>query len=289
MAFWIFFEDYSTMGSGIHFQWERHLQITIIKLTQLEGYCLPQGYYSDDISNSQFTEKLNQIPNYIRSTLVTETQSESGVWIWVLCSVSNYAKKYFLKGNGPAIEDELLAEDLYYSDTTNVGQPVKNKYPYHYFMSEVEDGVSQKSKLNIEGLSNDKRIYIRDLILFNDFIPYEYAEEFKHIDLSLVEESKMLQSMIFVCNFADFNLDKMTLTYYVITQENSGSTSTYTKNKKVVKLTKISEDRTFELCSNFAFIKIIDPREDDLCPSTDAFYYCNEAGTPIVCKETKYL
>ena len=43
MAFWIFFEDSSTMGSGIHFQWERHLQITIIKLTQLEGYCLPQG------------------------------------------------------------------------------------------------------------------------------------------------------------------------------------------------------------------------------------------------------
>ena len=158
MAFWIFFEVSSTMGSGIHFQWERHLQITVIKLTQLQGYCLPQGYYSDDISNSQFTEKLNQIPNYIANNLVTETQSESGVWIWVLCSVSNYHKKYFLKGNGPKIEDDLKTENLYYSDTTSEGQPVKNAYPYHYFMSEVENGVSKTSKLNIEGLANDKRI-----------------------------------------------------------------------------------------------------------------------------------
>ena len=63
-------------------------------------------------------------------------------------------------------------------------------------------------KLNIEGLANEKRIYIRDLFLFNDYIPDVYAEAFKNIDLSLIEETKMLQSMVFVCNFADFNLDK---------------------------------------------------------------------------------
>ena len=299
MAFWIFFEDSSTMGSGIHFQWERHLQITVIKLTQLQGYCLPQGYYSDDISNAQFTEKLNQIPNYIANTLVTETQSESGVWIWVLCSVSNYHKKYFLKGNGPKIEDDLKAENLYYSDTTSEGQPVKNAYPYHYFMSEVENGVSKTSKLNIEGLANDKRIYIRDLFLFNDFIPDAYAEAFKNIDLSLIEETKMLQSMVFVCNFADFNLDKMTLSYYVINQQNSNDVSTYTKTKKVVKVyrsSKISSSKTFELCSNFGFIKIVKPLEGDLCkqdPTDQApntyFYYCNEDKIPIVCIERNYL
>ena len=54
MAFWIFFEDSSPATAGIHFKWERHLQITVIKNAQLQGYCLPQGYYSDDISNSQF-------------------------------------------------------------------------------------------------------------------------------------------------------------------------------------------------------------------------------------------
>ena len=197
------------MGSGIHFKWERHLQITVIKFTQLQGYCLPQGYYSDDISNSQFSEKLNKITNYISSPLAKEDQSESGIWIWVLCSVSNYAQKYFLKGNGPSITAKIISEDLYYSDLTNEGQPVKNKYPYHYFMSEVENSVSQTSKLYIEGLANDKRIYIRDLFLFNDYIPELYAEAFKHTDLSIIEATKMLQSMIFVCNFADFNLNKM--------------------------------------------------------------------------------
>jgi len=216
-----------------------------------------------------------------------------------LCSVSNYHKKYFLKGNGPKIEDDLKAENLYYSDTTSEGQPVKNAYPYHYFMSEVENGVSKTSKLNIEGLANDKRIYIRDLFLFNDFIPDAYAEAFKNIDLSLIEETKMLQSMVFVCNFADFNLDKMTLSYYVINQQNSNDVSTYTKTKKVVKVyrsSKISSSKTFELCSNFGFIKIVKPLEGDLCKQgptdqapTTYFYYCNEEKIPIVCIERNYL
>ena len=300
MGFWIFFEDSSTMGSGIHLKWQRHLQITVIKLTQLQGYCLPQGYYSDDISNSQFSEKLNKINNYVQSTLVTETQSESGVWIWVLCSVSNYAKKYFLKGNGAAIEKELIAEDLYYSDLTSDDQPVKNKYPYHYFMSEVENGVPQTSKLDIEGLANEKRIYIRDLFLFKDYIPVEYGEAFKNIDLSLIEADKMLQSMVFVCNFADFNLNKMTLTYYVINQQNTESgqiTSSFTKTKKTVKLyrsSKISSSKTFELCSNFGFIKVIAPVSIDLCrdPSEDEYSiikYCNEDKKPIVCFERYYI
>ena len=307
MAFWIFFEDSSTIGSGIHFQWERHLQITVIKLSQLQGYCLPQGYYSDDISNSQFTEKLNRIPNQVDSTLVTDDQSESGVWIWVLCSVSNYAKKFFLKGNGAPIVKDLIAEDLYFSDTTSEGQPVKNKYPYHFFMSEVNNGVSQTSKLNIEGIANEKRIYIRDLFLFNDYIPYEYAEAFKHIDLSAYIETQMMDSLIFACNFANFNLNKMTLTYYVINRqnsnENSAVSSTYTKTKKTVKLfrsNKISSLKTFELCSNFGFIKIVAPSEGDLCQlkeyTTDEnksyltkIYYCNDARVPIVCRKGYYI
>ena len=306
MAFWIFFEDSSTMGSGIHFKWERHLQITVIKLSQLQGYCLPQGYYSDDISNSQFTEKLNRIPNYVSSTLVTESQSESGVWIWVVCSVSNYYKKYFLKGNGAPIEATIISENLYYSDTTREGQPVRNKYPYHYFMSEVNNGESQTSKLNIEGLANEKRIYIRDLFLFNDYIPYKYAEAFKHIDLSAMIETQMLESMVFACNFADFNLNKMTLTYYVINQQNSNSnpvSSTYTKTKKTVKLyrsSKISSLKTFELCSNFGFIKILAPIEGDLCQRSEytteqnknyllTLYYCNEDRYPIVCRNNYYI
>ena len=299
MAFWIFFEDASTIGSGIHFKWERHLQITVIKFTQLQGYCLPQGYYSDDISNSQFSEKLNKIPNYIDSTLVTNDQSESGVWIWVICSVSNYAGNYYLKGNGASISADIKTEDLYYSDLTSVGQPVKNDYPYHYYMSEVENGVSQTSKLDIEGLANDKRIYIRDLFLFKDYIPEKYAEAFKNVDLSKIEEDWMLQSMVFVCNFADFNINKMTLTYYVINQQNVLQTSSFTKTKKTVKLyrsSKISSTKTFELCSNFAFIKITRPYQGDLCEKDESdkrpdevFYYCNEEKTPIVCRGEYYM
>ena len=299
MAFWIFFEDSSTIGSGIHFKWERHLQITVIKYTQLQGYCLPQGYYSDDISNAQFSDKLNKIPNYASTNLLRDDQSESGVWIWVLCSVSNYKESFFIQGNGAIITKTIEREELYYSDLTDVNQPVRNAYPYHYFMSEVEDGVPQTSKLHLEGLANDKRIYIRDLFLFKDYIPEWYANAFKNIDLSQITEDWMLQSMIFVCNFADFNLNKMTLTYYVINQQKSGKESLFTKTKKIVKLyrtSKISSTKTFELCSNFAFIKIINPISGDLCKknTTDTdpqyiFYYCNDELVPIVCRNLKYI
>jgi hypothetical protein len=303
MAFWIFFEDSSTAGGGVHLKWERHLQVTVIKFTQLQGYCLPQGYYSDDISNSQFSEKLNRIPNYASTPLLRNDQSESGVWIWVLCSVSLYDEKFFIKGNGAIDEKPIKREELYFSDLTAADQPVRSAYPYHYFMSEVENGKPQTSKLVLEGIANEKRIYIRDLFLFKDFIPVWYAEEFKNVDLSQLPADKMIQSMVFICNFADFNLNKMTLTYYVINQEKAGKESKFTKTKKTVKLTrnsKVSASKTFELCSNFAFIKIINPVEGDLCKSSDIpgggdtdpyllFYYCNDNKVPIVCRELKYM
>ena len=302
MAFWIFFEDSSTVGLGVHLKWERHLQITVIKSTQLLGYCLPQGYYSDDISNDQFFDKISKITNKASTPLLKETQSQSGVWIWVLCSVSNYMQKYFIKGNRDDFyEETLVTEELYYSDVTSVDQPVRNKYPYHYFMSEVEDGVSQTSKLVLEGLANDKRIYIRNLYLFKDYIPSWYAEEFKNVDLTQFIQDQMLQSMVFACNFADFNLNKMTLTYYVINQKYAGQKSEFTKTRKTVKLyrsSKITASKTFELCSNFAFIKIINPISGDLCKENgdsndkkpyETFYYCNDAKIPIVCRNLNYI
>ena len=300
MAFWIFFEDSSTVGSGIHLKWERHLQITVIKSTQLLGYCLPQGYYSDDISNDQFFDKISRIRNKAFTTILKDTESESGVWIWVLCSVSNYLQKYFIKGNRDEVDmQNIETEDLYYSDLTTADQPVKNKYPYHYFMSEVENGVSQTSKLVLEGLANEKRIYIRNLYLFKDYIPAWYAEEFKNVDLTQITEDYMLQSMVFACNFADFNLNLMTLTYYVINQQNAGDKSTFTKTRKTVKLyrtSKVSSTKTFELCSNFAFIKIINPITGDLCKEDNEdtkprydFYYCNDNKIAIVCQKLKYI
>ena len=298
MGFWIFFEDASTISSGIHLKWERHLQVTVIKTTTLKGYCLPQGYYSDDISNSQFTEKLGKVKYYVEGDILAHMQSDSGVWIWVLCSVSNYAESYFIKGNGAKYTATMNREDLYYSDITDEGQPVKNAYPYHYYMSEVEDGKPQSSKLHLEGLSNDKRIYIRDLFLFKDYIPDWYAEAFKNTDLTQLDEDKMLQSMVFACNFADFNLDKMTLTYYVINESGSSQTSTFTKTKKTLKLYRASSTsyKTFELCSNFAFIKISNPVSGSLCklstndtkPDT-IFWYCNDNRTPIVCRNLHYI
>ena len=299
MGFWIFFEDSSAATSGIHLKWERHLQITTIKYTQLRGYCLPQGYYSDDISNEQFAEKINKLSNYAETNLLRDEQSESGVWIWVLCSVSNYDQSFFIQGNGAKIEKTMEREELYYSDLTSEDQPVKNAYPYHYFMSEVEDGIPQTSKLYLEGLANDKRIYIRDLFLFKDYIPDWYAEAFKNTDLSLLSEEMILQSMVFVCNFADFNLDKMTLTYYIINQNNAGEKSVFTKTQKSIKLSrtsKVSSSKTFELCSNFAFIKITEPVSGDLCKidtndtrPANIFYYCNDERVEIVCRPKYYI
>ena len=167
MAFWIFFEESDIYSErGLHLKWSRHLQITIFKKEdqKLKGFCFPQAYYTDytdyEDDDTNFLDKYDKALNKAKIPLVRDGTSEDGVWIWVVCSVSNYYKKYFLKGNGAPIEATIISENLYYSDTTREGQPVRNKYPYHYFMSEVNNGESQTSKLNIEGLANEKRIYI---------------------------------------------------------------------------------------------------------------------------------
>ena len=49
--------------SGIHINWSLHMQITVIKTTRLMGYCFPQGYYSDSISNDNIISKI-YINNY---------------------------------------------------------------------------------------------------------------------------------------------------------------------------------------------------------------------------------
>ena len=290
MAFWIFFEDSSAINLGVHFKWERHLQITVIQSTRLLGYCLPQGYYSDDISNDEFFEKINKVKNYNFAPIVEGSQS--GKWIWVICSVSNYYQKYFIKGNINAVQSNIITEDLYYSDNEEI--PVKNVYPYHYFMSEVESGIPQTSNLVLEGISNEKRIYIRNLYLFKDYIPEWYAEEFKYVDLTQFEQNMMLQSMVFACNFADFNLNKMTLNYYVINQNKAGTDSTFTKTLKSVKLyrsSKISSSKTFELSTNFDFIGIVNPKSTAQCSYSGVknFYYCNKNNIPIVCKNGYYI
>ena len=293
MGFWIFFEDAATMTSGIHFRWERHLQVTVIKMSQLDGYCFPQGYYADDYSNSDISVKANALLNKVDTHLVP-TGSESGVWIWVLCSVSNYAKTFFIKGQGDVVEKEMVAETLY-SDSVRT---VLNKYPYHYFMSEVEDRKPQTSKLYLENLKSDKRIYIRQLFLFKDYIPYWYADAFKYTDLSELPATQLIQSLVLIANFAHFDLTKMTLNYYTVTQTGYGTGSTFTKEKKTVKLTLKSASKTFELSANFAFIPIYPPKSYDKCKpdgttsttEINKIYYCNETLVHIVCRyENLYI
>ena len=98
MSIWIFFEDATVISQGVHINWSKHLQITIIKNDRLEAYCFPQGYYSDTVSNDNIQNKFSSALNAAEVYLVDEQTSESAVWINVICAMSHYNRRYYVNG-----------------------------------------------------------------------------------------------------------------------------------------------------------------------------------------------
>ena len=98
MSVWIFLEDASVLSQGLHINWSRHLQITIIRTSRLEAYCFPQGYYSDIVSNDNIQNKFSSALNVGQVYLVDEQSSESAVWINVICAMSHYNQMFYVNG-----------------------------------------------------------------------------------------------------------------------------------------------------------------------------------------------
>ena len=57
----------------------------------------PQEYYVQDLSYDDINFKYSNAYNKVKKTLVRSSESDSGMWIWVICSVSIYKKNLYIR------------------------------------------------------------------------------------------------------------------------------------------------------------------------------------------------
>ena len=256
MAFWIFFDEAENYEESniLHFNWSRHLTISILKHPDLKGYCFPQGYYSNYINyDTNFDAKYNSTLNKAEVPLVDEGDSENGVWIWVICSVSYYNRTFFIQGNREEeTKGTIIEEDLY---TDSNGNVIKTSYPMRFYLSDLNNNVMYKSSLSIHNIYHERKLYLREILLFRNYIPKWYADRFKYMNMRMFTDNQ-LPSLLFVVNFADFNLDTKNLKY-IYFERKYGSTI-YERVDTSIYLSVNEVGSTFELSANFKFQPLCD-------------------------------
>ena len=303
MSIWIFFEDATTISQGVHFTWSKHLQITIIKTTRLEAYCFPQGYYSDSVSNDNIEYKFSSALNAAQVYLVDEHTSESAVWINVICSMSHYNRKYYINGmDEKTLDIKTLNNEVLYKDKT--GKTTTSFAPMRYYFSEVNSDLLT-SYLKVYKITNTKRIYIRAITLFRDYIPYWYNKILRNMNLVNLENGTM-PSVLMFADFTEINsIENKRLIYHVQYRPNGAIEYSFQNNTYTFNVSEEYNTSTFELCANFKFMPLcefatrIKMKYDEnrnycvfisSCDLTNLnAYYCMEENTPISCLPNYYI
>ena len=303
MSVWIFLEDAAVLSQGLHITWTKHLQITIIRTTRLEAYCFPQGYYSDSVPNDNIQYKFSSALNVGQVYLVEEQTSESAVWINVICAMSHYNQMFYVNGmDEKTLIERTLNNEILYKDTE--GNTINSYRPMRYYFGSDQSNYLTDSTLFVSSITNTKRIYFRALTLFRDYIPYWYNKILRNMNLRNMERGRV-PSIVFFCNFVDYNLNSSKLEY--LTQYNRQSNNDYLISYSQIYLVKNQEytSATFELCTNFRFMPLCefstktkmkyDPDRNYCvfisdCDLTELnAYYCMEERTPISCLPNYYI
>ena len=304
IAFWIFIEDSSTLSAGIHINWLLHMQITVIKTTRLMGYCFPQAYYTDRMSNEDIISKYSNSLNSAYVFLVDDKTSESGTWIYVICGMSHYNRKYYINGiDENVLVENTLNQEILYQYGSGAETIVRTSAPMRFFMSSLIGNFPlMTSTLKISNVANTKKVYFRQITLFRDYIDYWYSKSLRYMNLAMLESNKM-QSVLFFVNFAEFDLETKTLLYYH--QYRRKGDTIYVKYQYSTTLSPVNEGSTFELSANFIFLPLCelsssikmkyDP-EKNLCVPIEHCnlvelkgYYCMEENTPLSCEPGQYI
>ena len=141
-------------------------------------YCFPQGYYADSISNDNIINKYSSALNAADVFLVDDRTSESGTWIYVICAMSHYNRKFYINGIDDNVLNEItLKNEILYQIGGGESGVVRSYAPQRYFMSSTAG--LYLSTLKITNITNTKKIYFRQITLFRDYISYWYSKELR--------------------------------------------------------------------------------------------------------------
>ena len=170
MEFWIFSELISDISNGVTVLWDLHVGIVIMKSPSgnLGAYVFPQAYSVPTLGTATGTAVSSLQTGATNAILVDMGSSiQSGTWIWVRCAVSYLQAKYYFSYNtigGTQVNNvnTLNAEILY--------NTIRNDYPLRYFFVN-----GKTTSIFVRNISTQtKKIFIRNLYAFNDYLPVTY-------------------------------------------------------------------------------------------------------------------
>ena len=173
IAFWILMEDHTAIENSIDIIWQYHMQISLKYGKDNDDdndafnvYCFPQNYepYSTIIENS--ASLYDATKNILNSATNKYERDLGGEWLWIQCSLSYNNRYYYLNEHS----ETLITETLYKYNN----QEIKNDEPLGYFYNAVNDKLLSKLTIKINANGSDKKVYLRCLYLFKDYLPYNY-------------------------------------------------------------------------------------------------------------------
>ena len=286
LSFWFFAENYASLSKGIHVQWTKHVQISLLSSgpNDFASYCFPKGYRSDYYPNSEINAKIAKGDGVI-------SNSYSGTqfgWQYFICSVSFYSMKVRLN----TVDADLESDVLYVDED---GNKHFNNFAFKYYISTSSDSESQ---IKLQSITNpNSKIYFRSVQAFNDFIPEWF--DIRNMDLTVMQAGEF-PSLVFVSNFAHIvnettkndTVLKLKLEYCRYPTGMNGP------ERVCPKLLLNTTFFFFEHSANFEYRPLCDPsffygqkynEETNLCESITNCagqdqYYCLDEGEHLACK-----
>ena len=293
IAFWILMEEPKAIEKSIDIIWQYHMQISL-EYDQgdsvFKTYCFPQNYqpYTKIIEES--TNLDDATKNVLNSVSNKYDRDLGGEWLWIECSLSYNNRYYYLNEHS----ETLISETLYKYEN----QEIKNDEPLGYFYNGVNDKSLSKLTIKINKNGSTKKVYLRCLYLFKDYLPYNY--NFRYMDMYRIDKEEF-PPLAFAINFAEFddkdiNVNKIIFKY-----------RTYTSLENIMKQLEypiiFNTNPKKQLSEKFIFLPLCNPAgpekynpDKNLCeeiencdPNALNCLYCMDENKPLVCKSNYYI
>ena len=295
IAFWILMEDHKAIENSIDIIWQYHMRISL-EYDNNNGndvfkvYCFPQNYepYSKIIEDSTSLDDATQ--DILNSATNEYERDLKGEWLWIQCSLSYNNRYYYLNEHS----ETLISETLYKYN----GQEIKNDEPLGYFYNAVNDKTLSKLTIKINSNGSAKKVYLRCLYLFKDYLPYNY--NFRYMDMYRIDKEEF-PPLALAINFAEFD-DKDIAQNKIIFKYR-----TYTSLENIMKQLELplefNTNPKKQLSENFIFLPLCNitgkekyNSDKNLCEKIDNCdpnalncLYCMDENMPLVCKSNYYI
>ena len=292
ISFWILMEDHTDIQNSIDISWQYHMQISLrYDNNKFEIYCFPQNYepyskFLDLTIDEDLDIRAGKVLNSIRNDY---TNDLSGEWLWIQCSLSYNNRYYYLNENSETLKSETL-----YIDEN--GDEIKNDEPLGYFYNGIDN--IDLSSLTIKINGNNKKVYLRCLYLFKDYLPNNY--DYKYMDMYKIDKEQF-PPLAFAINFDQFSINENEVN--TIDFKYKTFTSLDNAMSPFTIPVKFNSNPIKELSAKFIFLPLCDPstnekynQEKNLCQEIENCdknalncLFCMDENKPLVCKTNYYI